>query len=174
MLQLLPRAMPPLSMMLDDIGAPSAHAIAQALDVTPRTVERWRTKDEAPRTAALALFWITSWGASQVDARTFNDARAAWGMVRCLTDERDALRVELARVQRLAYGSANEPSGPRWGLQVQRADDQAEQHHERQRAAGGGPRVPAIERVHVRVAQVVPLFRPADGVRRDDAHQPMP
>ncbi|MDO8440080.1 MAG: hypothetical protein Q7S97_02570 [Polaromonas sp.] len=53
---------PPLSCLLDDLLTSDSGAIARHLDVTPRTLERWKAADQAPRTAMLALFYETRWG----------------------------------------------------------------------------------------------------------------
>ena len=60
-----PTQMPPFQTMLDDIGNPTAHALARALDVTPTTVKRWRRAGTAPRPVLLAIFWLTRWGRSR-------------------------------------------------------------------------------------------------------------
>src|SRR6218665_685316 len=109
MLNRIPGHTPPLSLMLDDLGQPSAPALAKALGVTERTVRRWLAADEAPRTVLLSIFWVTRWGRSAVDAEATNDARAAWGYLGAVKDENAALRAELARVLALAdTGAAND------------------------------------------------------------------
>jgi len=76
MLNRIPRGVPPLPVILDALGNPSTDKVARALDVSPSTVRRWIAAGEAPRAAMLALFWLTPWGHSQVDADAFNDAVA--------------------------------------------------------------------------------------------------
>lgn len=110
MLRRLPKAMPPLSQMLDDIGNPDPAALAGSLDVTPSTARRWMRENCAPLPVLLALFWLTKWGTSEVDARAHNDAVAAACRARSLQDEVDALRASLQKVGRIAdFGSANDP-----------------------------------------------------------------
>ena len=70
MLNRLPRQMPPLDVMLADIGNPTTREVARALDVTERTVRRWLSHGTAPRPVMLALFWVTSWGLSATDCET--------------------------------------------------------------------------------------------------------
>ena len=120
MLNRLPRPtqLPPLGWMLDDIGNPSARELARALDVTPRTVERWRSAGHAPRAAMLAIFWLTRWGMSAVHCEAHNAAVLHAGMSACLKRETERLSAEvqtlnakLARLGRIAdFGSANDPA----------------------------------------------------------------
>lgn len=111
MLNRLPRTLPPLSALLDDIGNPAAGAVARALGVTERTLRRWQADDQAPRCAALALFWLTRWGMSATNAEAHNAAVLHAAHARALTDEVARLRAELARVLALAdSGAANMPS----------------------------------------------------------------
>ncbi len=67
-------------------------------------------KDEAPRAAALALFWETRWGLSALDAQAVNLVRTHIGLNNALRRENAAL---LRRIQRLeaigGFGSANDP-----------------------------------------------------------------
>ena len=110
MLNRLPKMIPPLSVLLDDIGAPSSHQIAKALKVSERRVKAWRASDEAPHLAALSLFWLTSWGQSLVDCEAVNAARMARGLAVCHELEVSRLRGELARVLAIAeFGCANDP-----------------------------------------------------------------
>ena len=61
-----PTQLPPLEIMLDDIGSPTAAELGRALGVTPRAVERWRDAGTAPRPVLLAIFWLTRWGMNAV------------------------------------------------------------------------------------------------------------
>lgn len=108
MLNRLPRQLPALSVLLDDLGHPPAEALGRALGVTPRTVRRWIADDQAPRPAALALFWVTRWGLAAAHAEAHNAATMHAAHARCLQTEVDRLRAELARVLALAdTGAAN-------------------------------------------------------------------
>ena len=105
----LPATLPALSIILADICSPSPAALAQALDVHPRTVARWLAADEAPRAVGLALWPLTRWGMSASDALHFN--RAELADVRRLVAEQDLelLRRELARVLAAGdFGCAND------------------------------------------------------------------
>lgn len=111
MLRRLPMHMPALSLMLEDIGKPAPEALARALDVSVTTVRRWIAEDQAPQPVLLALYWITKWGASAVDANAHNDAVASAGLARALRSEVDALRARLEKFGRIAdFGSANDPA----------------------------------------------------------------
>lgn len=111
MLAQLPTQLPPLPAILADLGHPSSQAIGRALGVTERTARRWIATGQAPRAAILALFWVTRWGSSQIDAHAHNGAQLARLQVQALADENAALRAELARVLALGdTGAANLPS----------------------------------------------------------------
>lgn len=84
MLVHIPRQLPPLSALLDDLGQPRPHALARALGVSARTVQRWIARDDAPRPALLALFWLSRWGRSVVECAAVNEAAALRGMLDAL------------------------------------------------------------------------------------------
>ncbi len=107
MLCRLPRQLPPLSMMLDDIGRPSPAAVARALGVSARSMRRWIAADAAPRSVLAALFWLTRWGVSQIDADAYNAATLHASYARSLKDENASLRADLGRALALADGAAN-------------------------------------------------------------------
>ena len=74
MLNRIPRWTPSLSMMLDDLGRPKTETLARALRVSPSTARRWIAADSAPSPTLVAIFWLTSWGHSAVDAEAHNAA----------------------------------------------------------------------------------------------------
>ena len=120
MLQLLPRQLPTLAVMLDDIGRPSARALAKALGISERTVYRWMVSgDDVPRLALAAVFWLTRWGQSVIEAQAVNTARDMAGLVSALRTENDALAARCERLLALSggFGAANCPlwndPGPR-------------------------------------------------------------
>lgn len=112
-----PVQLPSLALMLDDLGQPGVDKLAAALGVTPRTVRRWLADGMAPRPAMLALFWVTRWGLSLVDAEAARLADLHAAEADCLRREVSALRDELARVLAVGdFGAANDASlsnGPR-------------------------------------------------------------
>ena len=106
-----PTQLPPFELMLADIGNPTAHQLARALDVTPMTVRRWRSAGTAPRPVLLAIFWLTRWGMSIVDCEAENAARLHAGMAVGLRREVQTLNGQLAQLGRIAdFGSANDPA----------------------------------------------------------------
>jgi predicted DNA-binding transcriptional regulator AlpA len=105
-----PRALPIWQTLLDDLSNPPPARVARVLGVGVRTVYRWNRAGSAPRSACLALFWLTRWGRSEVHAQAVNDALMAVSYLRSLQDELDRTRLELAHVLALnASGSANQP-----------------------------------------------------------------
>ena len=103
--------LPSWQQLLDELGQPSARRIARVLGVGPRTVYRWNATGRAPRVACLAVFWLTRWGRSAIDAQAVNDARTAVGYA-------DSLRRELLHAERTIahlkaigrFDTANEPA----------------------------------------------------------------
>ncbi|RVU46109.1 hypothetical protein [Rubrivivax rivuli] len=111
MLNRLPHQMPPLAVMLEDLGQPTTAQLGRALGVTERTARRWVAAGHAPRPAMLALFWVTRWGQSVVDADAHNQATTYAALARALRADNDALQADLARVLALAdTGAANSAS----------------------------------------------------------------
>lgn len=106
----IPVNVPAFSVIVADLGQPSAAEIARALGVTPRTVQRWIEIDLAPTAATLALFWLTRCGMSQIECRAVNDARLQAALARA--HQRDA-ETRLAQVQHLLqvgdFAAANAP-----------------------------------------------------------------
>ena len=110
MLNRLPGQVPPLSMMLDDIGRPTPRALARAFDVTERTARRWIATENAPLAVLLALFWLTRWGVSAIDAEAHNAAVMHAAMVMALRTEVDVLQRKLKRIGQIGdFGAANDP-----------------------------------------------------------------
>ena len=124
MLNRLPKTIPPLSWLLDDIGSPSSDQVGKALQVSARQVNIWRKADEAPRSVMLSLFWLTRWGVSAVDCQAFNDAQLAHGLARAHATEASNLRVELARIISIAdFGCANQVHQARYSPKSASAGD---------------------------------------------------
>lgn len=112
MLNRLPNQLPPLGAMLEDIGNPSAKQIGRALGVTPASVQRWMRQDQAPRAVMLALFWVTRWGQSIVDADAHNCATQQAQLATALKSELRKQRLELERLAKIAdFGCANDAYG---------------------------------------------------------------
>lgn len=106
-----PRQLPPLDLLMADIGQPSAKVVARALGVSERTVYGWQAAGQAPRPAHLALFWESSWGRSVIAAEAVNGERWARGQVEGLQREAATLRARVAYLERVgSFGSANAPT----------------------------------------------------------------
>ena len=110
MLAHAPHVLPPIAVVLADIGNPTAQDLAKLLAMDPRTIERWVRADKMPRAAHLALFWLTRWGRSIVDSQAVNDARLYASLARARAEEVTRLEVKLAKLIAIAdFGSANDP-----------------------------------------------------------------
>lgn len=111
MLNRLPTQLPPLWMLVDDIGRPSPRQLAKSLDVTERTVRRWLKEDKAPRPVMFTLFWLTRWGQHAVHCEAHNDAILQASIARNLRDQIERLQAQLEHVGRIAdFGAANDPA----------------------------------------------------------------
>jgi hypothetical protein len=108
---LAPDHLPPLSVLIDDLHGPrSPDSVGQHLGVSALTVRRWMDKDEAPRAAALALFWETRWGLSALDAQAVNLVRSHVGLNNALRRANAALQRRCEMLEALGcFGSANSP-----------------------------------------------------------------
>lgn len=102
MLCMLPRQVPALAVMLDDIGNPSAAQLGRAFGVTARTAAAWRKRDAAPLPVLLALFWLTRWGQSAVNCHAVNAVQLHAGLADARARENNALRSQLAQLPHLA------------------------------------------------------------------------
>ena len=94
---------PPLNYLLDDLLTHDPVKIAKHLGVTVRTLARWQAADEAPRAAMLALFYETQWGYSLMHATAHNGEMFARQVADSLRRENAALRVRVARLERLGF-----------------------------------------------------------------------
>ena len=103
-----PRSIPAWELILDDLGRPPADRIAQVLGVSRSTVYRWNQERTGPRIACLALFWLTRWGRSAVYTQATNDAIMAAQLNRSLTEERQQLRHQLAKLDGTAQELARD------------------------------------------------------------------
>lgn len=106
-----PRQLPPLDVLLRDLGNPAAALTARALGVSERTVYGWQASGQAPRPAHLALFWESRWGQSVAECEAINGERWARGQVQALEREAATLRARVAYLERVGrFGSANAPT----------------------------------------------------------------
>jgi len=94
--------------MLRDMGA-SIHDASRALHVAPSTLYRWHNTG-APRAAALGLYWMTSWGVSELVEDAVWRAKAAERLADARGRELATLRAHLLKLGELGeFGSANDP-----------------------------------------------------------------
>jgi predicted DNA-binding transcriptional regulator AlpA len=104
--------LPPFAELADDVQCSRA-VLACTLGVSRSTLQRWIADDEAPRVARLAVFWLTRWGQSALDADAYNSAAMHASMARALRDELIAAQKQIARLRRaldaVPSGSANSP-----------------------------------------------------------------
>ena len=111
MLNRLPRHMPSLRTMLEDIGSPTTKELARALRVSETTARRWKREGKAPQVAMLAIFWVTRWGMSAADTEAHNAACMSASLARARLDKIGELEGRLQRLSRIAeFGSANDPA----------------------------------------------------------------
>lgn len=108
MIKRTPRQLPPLADMLRDLGA-SIQDASRALQVAPSTLYRWHNTG-APRAAALGLYWMTSWGVSELVEDAIWRARTAERLADAQARELAKLRAHLLKLGELGeFGSANDP-----------------------------------------------------------------
>lgn len=106
-----PAGLPPLPLILADLGEPSAAELAHAMRVSLSTAKRWLRAGQAPHSVMLALFWLTRWGRSQVECHAVNDARMMAQLARSHAEQLAAARAEVARLVALGdFGCANTPT----------------------------------------------------------------
>lgn len=112
MLNRLPRDPGTFAQVLAALHLERRHSkqIARALGVSERTVWRWFVGG-APRSAVLALWWLTPEGLSTADAEVFNLSRLHAGMSQSLEMEAAELRRQISHLGRIGnFGSANDPA----------------------------------------------------------------
>lgn len=111
MLVKMPRKLPPLDVLLEDLFRPHPTELAKALGVGERTVRRWIAENEAPRPVLLALFWLSRWGMQWMDADLYNEAQLHFSMNRCQAAEMREMRKRMDRMARIGnFGAANDPN----------------------------------------------------------------
>lgn len=106
----LPSYVPPFSVMLDNLGNPSAKKIARGLGVSESTARRWIKTDNPPKTVLYATFWLTTWGRQHIHIEAENSASMHAGLYECLRRENENLRRRIEYLERVGvFGSANDP-----------------------------------------------------------------
>lgn len=103
------RRLPSLNEMATDLQATPA-ALASYWGVSKSTAYRWLSVGNAPRAAMLALYWLTRWGLSELEADAQNRANVFEGLAQALQRELWRQREDFTRLARIGhYGSANDP-----------------------------------------------------------------
>lgn len=96
-------------MLVDDMPASRAH-VADYLGCNRRVLSRWCDSGNAPRMAALALFWPSRWGCSVLEVDAYNLESIRLRQVAFAQAENANLRRRIERLEALGnFGSANDP-----------------------------------------------------------------
>jgi len=107
---LLPRQLPDLQQLLDDLGRPSPRELARYFQVTQRTVRRWIATQNPPRAVIISLFWSSSYGLSALDAELYNSFTVYKLLSESLRRENATLALRVARLEKIGrFDSANAP-----------------------------------------------------------------
>ena len=105
-----PRLVPIWPQLMEDLCQPRPTRVARVLGISERTVRRYNSTGHAPRNVCLAVFWLTSWGRSAVNAQAINDAQLAVSYVRALNDRILELEQLVNHLRSIGhFGAANEP-----------------------------------------------------------------
>ena len=96
--------------MMDDLCNPPPARVAKVLGISQRTVYRYNATGHAPRAICLAVFWLTRWGRSAVNAQAINDAVTAVQYVGGLRRQVEELESTVKHLVQIGdFGTANEP-----------------------------------------------------------------
>lgn len=99
-----------LAQLLDALRQPPAAVVAHTLGLSLRTVRRYNLNGRAPLAVRLALFWLTPWGRSLIDAQATNDARLAVAYLEALKRQVAELEDAVRYLHALnTSGAANDP-----------------------------------------------------------------
>lgn len=110
MLNRIPRNIPPLAEILADIGNPSPRELARALGYSERSTREWLRRNAAPRPVLIALFWLTRWGVSSIDADAHNLIQMHAGMAKAQSRRAEELAGAVAMLEQMGtFGAANSP-----------------------------------------------------------------
>jgi len=151
----MPKTLPPWHSLMADLGHPKPALVARALGVGQSSVYRWNRAGKAPRMASLAVYWLTRWGRSEIDTRATNDALLALALVRSLTDENAALRVQPAR-----QGDCLRPANAGCGGEETRVQDSTSRTAITNFALVGTKTSPPFARTHCAPAYIARVARP--------------
>ncbi len=114
--------------LLDGLPTRDTASIARYLDVSERSLARWKADDQAPRAVMLALYWETHHGCQALYTDMWNDRQMAEALARSSQALAANLQARVAYLERLSdFGCANSPAihptvatirrGPEWDRQ---------------------------------------------------------
>lgn len=105
-----PRSVPIWPQLMEDLCQPRPTRVARVLGLSERTVRRYNRTGHAPRSVCLAVFWLTSWGHSAINAQAINDAQLAVSYLRALRERVTELEAQVDHLRSIGhFGAANEP-----------------------------------------------------------------
>jgi hypothetical protein len=113
MLHLMPKPgqLPSFMLMVEDVGNPTPLQLSIRLGMSERQVRRWYRAESAPLAVLMALFWVSRWGKSLLDAELFNSATINRELVGALRYENEKLRRLASKLGHIGeFGSANDPA----------------------------------------------------------------
>lgn len=106
-----PRHVPNWHLMMEDLCQPAPEDLGRVLDLSKRSIQRFNAADRAPRAVELAVYWLTTWGRSQLDCQAVNTARVAVGYAQSLERQVRELQALVEQLRGLAqHGAANDPT----------------------------------------------------------------
>jgi hypothetical protein len=82
---------------------------AKILDVTERTIWRWKSEEKVPKAAVLALYWESSYGRSLIATDHHNEIVLLRTRIKMLEDQFVRAKDIITGLKLLNYGTANEP-----------------------------------------------------------------
>ncbi len=106
----MPSHVPIWHLMMDDLCNPPAQRVARVLGLSLRSIQRYNATGYAPRHVCLALFWLTRWGRSHVNAQAENAASLTASYFRSLKERVTELEAHVEHLIQIGdFGSANQP-----------------------------------------------------------------
>lgn len=82
---------------------------AKILDVTERTIWRWKSEGKVPKAAVLALYWESQYGRSLIDTDHHNETVLLRSRIRILEEQFVRAKDIITGMKLLNYGTANQP-----------------------------------------------------------------
>lgn len=82
---------------------------AKILDVTERTIWRWKSEGKVPKAAVLALYWESQYGRSLINTDHHNETVLLRARIRILEEQFIRAKDIITGMKLLNYGTANQP-----------------------------------------------------------------